>query len=346
MLHGSLTPPRTTLVLLHPADAEDPRETIRWLESRPATDHLHVRQDHQPHLARLARIASGRAVSLVLGGGGARGFAHLGVIQALRELNIAVDMVAASSIGAPLALSVALEFSDDEVVERSGSYFAGLKDYTIPVVAVLKGKAITERIYASTDGRDFEDCWVPFFCISTSVARAEDVVHHSGPMGPAIRASVSIPGVLPPVALDGDVLIDGATINNLPVDRMREANPTGTIIAIDVSRTDATPAASSFPPHTSGWKALPFRLRRSEPGSSPPRIGATLAASSLVGANQIKNRQLDEQIADLYLALDVHLALLDFSPTNARLGAKIGYEASFAALEAWRDGPDGPANAH
>lgn len=334
---GSPTPPRTTLVLLHPTDADDPRNTVRWLELRPVTDHLHIRRDHEPHLARLARLASGRAISLVLGGGGARGFAHIGVIQALRDLNIPVDMVGASSIGAPLALAVALEIGDDEVIERAVANFVRLKDYTIPVVAVLKGKAITEHIEAAVEGRDFEDCWVPFFCISTSIARAEDIVHRSGPMGPAIRASVSIPGVLPPVALDGDVLIDGATINNLPVDRMREANPTGTIIAIDVSRTDAPPTTSSFPPQTSGWRALVSGLRRSEPGSVPPKIGATLAASSLVGANQVKNRQLDEQIADLYLALDVHLALLDFSPKNVRLGARIGYEASFERLAAWRD---------
>lgn len=69
-----------------------------------------------------------------------------------------------------------------------------------------------------------------------------------------------------------------------------------------------------------------------------------VAASSLVGANQVKNRQLDEQIADLYLALDVDLALLDFSPENVRRGARIGYEASFAQLKAWWDEPAGPAH--
>ena len=335
---ASLAPPRTTLVLLHPLHAEKPTDTVRWLRGRPVADHLHVRRGDAAHVARLARFVSGRAVSLVLGGGGARGFAHLGVIRALRELGIPVDMVGASSIGSSMALFVAMEFGDEEMVAHAQSSFARLKDYTIPVVAVLRGRAITRTIEASTDGRDFEDCWVPFFCVSTSLTKAEDVVHRSGPMAPAIRASVSIPGVLPPVAFDGDVLIDGATINNLPVDRMREANPTGTIIAVDVSRTEVISAAIDFPPHVSGWSALRSRRKRSTDGASSHGIGATLMASSLVGANRLKNRQVLAQIADVYVSLDVQgLGLLDFSAENVVVGAQMGYERSFAQLRAWRD---------
>ncbi len=315
-----------------------PRDTIRWLESRPVTAHLHVRRQSEAHMGRLARIASGRAISLVLGAGGARGFAHLGVIQAMRELHIPIDMVAASSIGAPIAVAAAMEFSDRELVGRSASYFGGLKDYTIPIVAMLKGKAITQRIAASTEGRSFEDCWVPFFCVSASLTRSEDVVHRHGLMAPAIRASVSIPGVLPPVAIDGDLLIDGASVNGLPVDRMREANPTGTIIAIDPALADVVEAAGDLPFHVSGWAALLGRWRRVSRGSVTPGIGATLVAAGLVGANRDKHRQIEEHIADFYLPLDVRgLGLLDFSPETVQRGAAIGYESSLERLRTWRD---------
>ncbi len=339
LFRGSLAPPRTTLVLLHPQHSENPRDTARWLGSRPVTGHLHVRRQSEAHLARLARIASGRAIGLVLGAGGARGFAHLGVIQAMRELKIPIDMVAASSIGAPIAVVAAMEFGDEEIVERSASYFADLKDYTIPIVAVLRGRSITQHIAASTEGRSFEDCWVPFFCVSASLTKSEEVVHRRGPMAPAIRASVSIPGVLPPVALDGDLLVDGASVNGLPVDRMRELNPTGTIIAVDTSRADDGHSVGDLPLHVSGWAALIAKLRTAgHRGPAIPGIGATLVAAGLIGANRDKRRQIDEGIADFYLPLDVQgLGLLDFSPENVKRGAVIGYNSSIDRLRAWRD---------
>jgi predicted acylesterase/phospholipase RssA/CRP-like cAMP-binding protein len=334
----SATPPHTTLVLLHPDRADDPRSSVRWLEDRPVTDHLHVRRTSDSHMGRLARLVSGRALSLVLSGGGARGFAHLGVVRAMRELGIPVDMVAASSIGAPLAYYVAMEVPTDEMIERAAAGFASLKDYTVPVVAMLRGRAITRQIEESMEGHDFEDCWVPFFCVATSLSESEDVVLRHGPLAPAVRASVSIPGVLPPVAMDGRVLIDGASINNLPVDHMRNANPTGTIIAVDVSHAEAIPAGGDFPAQVSGWSVLMSRLTRHRRPTDVPRIGATLVASSLVGANHRKHRQLREEVADLYLALDVRdVGLLDFSAGNVRHGAMVGYVASFDQLQAWRD---------
>ena len=96
---------RWSLVLVHPHDTERPFGTSRWLDQCDADSVFHVRTGHQGDMARLVRILSGRAVGLVLGGGGARGFAHLGVLRALEELGIPVDMIGGTSIGAPIGSS-------------------------------------------------------------------------------------------------------------------------------------------------------------------------------------------------------------------------------------------------
>src|SRR5690606_36069897 len=105
--HGALAPP-AELVLLHTDAERPPRYTARWLEALAVREHHRVVEDRDVGYFRLARFLSGNAIGLVLAGGGARGFAHIGVIRALREAGIPVDVVGGTSIGSIIAGGVAL----------------------------------------------------------------------------------------------------------------------------------------------------------------------------------------------------------------------------------------------
>ncbi|MEJ2604825.1 MAG: cyclic nucleotide-binding domain-containing protein, partial [Gammaproteobacteria bacterium] len=227
--------PQRSLVLLHPTELDRPRGTARWLSARDVDGVYHVRRGNTGDADRLSRILAGRAVGLVLGGGGARGFAHLGVFRALEELGLPVDMIGGASIGAPVAIPTTWGCDAERARELVRSSFSSLLDYTLPVASLLSGRRITRNIYESMASWDIEDLWLPFFCVSTNLTAARTVVHSRGNLAHAVRASVAIPGVLPPVPHEGDLLVDGGVLNNLPIDVMRRVNPTGTVIAIDVA---------------------------------------------------------------------------------------------------------------
>ncbi len=94
-------------------------------------------------MKRLARILAGRAVGLVLSGGGARGFAHLGVLRALEELGVALDKVGGTSIGAPMAACPARGMTSSEALAEAKGGYGALRDYTLPLASVLSGRRIT-----------------------------------------------------------------------------------------------------------------------------------------------------------------------------------------------------------
>jgi predicted acylesterase/phospholipase RssA len=154
--------------------------TSRWLKDSSADGVFHVRRAHSSDLTRLARSLSGRAVSVVLGGGGARGFAHLGVLRALGELGVPVDILGGTSIGAAMAYAAAQGHSPEVaqgIVKRG---FRRLLDFTLPIASVLAGRRITAVIDKHCGDWDIEDLWVPFFCVSTNLTRGSTRVHRRG----------------------------------------------------------------------------------------------------------------------------------------------------------------------
>ena len=233
---------RIELVLLHDGSFEAGAAT-RWLEWLPVTLHHHIVEPAD--LARIARLLTRRGVGLVLSGGGARGFAHLGVIRALREARIPIDFVGGVSIGSIIAAGVAMGWSDEEMQVRYRRSFVAtnpVNDYTFPVVALTRGRKVTRLLKQEYGDILIEDLRQPFFCISANLTTGRAFEHRQGPLAHALRASVAIPGVMPPVICGDDILVDGATINNLPVDVMQRHAP-GLVIGSDVG-ADRTQCAS------------------------------------------------------------------------------------------------------
>jgi NTE family protein len=194
----------------------------------------HIQSGNDIH--RLARMLTGNAVGLVLSGGGARGFAHIGVIKALRESGIPIDHCGGTSIGSIVASGVAAGWDDEQLVKRFRRTFVDqnpIGDYTLPLISLASGRRVSRLLRREVGDIDVEDLALPFFCISADLATAGMVVHRSGPLWRCLRASVAIPGVLPPVFQDQQILVDGGLVNHLPVDVMRGFGR-GRVIGVDV----------------------------------------------------------------------------------------------------------------
>jgi predicted acylesterase/phospholipase RssA len=301
--------PKVSLALVHPADTELPSGTPRWLEPRALSSHHHVREGDQVTLDRLGRLLAGRGTSLVLGGGGARGFAHLGVLVVLEGAGVPVDMIGGTSIGAVMAAGPAMGWSAEHSRVVAIEQFRKMFDYTLPAVAVLKGERAAAKLRGAFGDTDITDLWIPYFCVSTNLTTAGAHYHDRGLLADAIRASIAIPGILPPVPLDGELLVDGAVLDNVPVDEMRRRNTTGRVLAIDVAPAEGPRVDHDYGLSVSGFRALLDRRR----GTGPPSMLATLVRASLIASVRDRDRVVRDRVADLYLDVTVDgSGLLDF----------------------------------
>lgn len=302
--------PKVSLALVHPTDTVLPSGTPRWLASRPLSSHHHVRVDDRVTIERLGRLLAGRGTSLVLGGGGARGFAHLGVLVVLDGAGVPIDMVGGTSIGAIMGAGSAMGWSAEEVRLLAVEQFRKIFDYTLPSVAVLKGERVATKLRKAFGDVDISDLWIPFFCVSANLTTAGASYHDRGPLVDAVRASIAIPGVLPPVPFGNELHVDGGVIDNMPVDEMRRRNPTGRVIAVDVAPARGPITDRDYGLSISGFRAALDRRR----GGTPPAMLATLVRSSLIASVRDRDRVVRDRVADLYLDVDVRdCGLLDFS---------------------------------
>jgi predicted acylesterase/phospholipase RssA/CRP-like cAMP-binding protein len=225
---------RNVMVLLHPT--REISRTSEWITVRNVDQHHHVRIGEQLDIERLGRIIAGTAIGLVLGGGGARGFAHAGVYRALCEHGIPIDWVGGSSMGAVFGAGIAMGWNPQKVEDEARISFVDenpFGDFTFPFVALLRGRRIDRLAQRSFSG-DIEDMLIPYFCVSSDLTAACLTVHERGQLWRAIRASVSLPGVLPPAVDKKHLAVDGGILNNLPIDIMRERS-VGNVIAVDLS---------------------------------------------------------------------------------------------------------------
>ena len=350
---------RCELLLLQPADRDLPRGTATWRSALPlVADHHHVhlssgvarsggagrevRARATPgDLDRVARFVAGKAVGLALGGGGPRGFAHLGVLRALEEAGIPIDLVGGTSIGSILGATWCLGWA---APTRAAKCRHALVDTprligpTLPILSFSSGRTLTrllrdERFFGDVH---IEDMWTRFFCVSANLSRARAVIHDGGELWHGVRASISLPGILPPVCHDGDLLVDGGVMNNVPVDevaaRLRAAGGRGRIISVDLEPQVDLEVLDPFPPDLSGWRVLASRLMPGAPRLRAPRLFEVVMRSAAVGG---KRAQQDTRAA-VEIDLDLHpptsgVGALDFKGGQAL--AEVGYRHTMEAIE-------------
>ncbi len=231
------TPPE--LLLIH-RQSSGPKYLPQHIELRNDLygTHHHVRSGDKADIGRLARFVAGTAVNIVLAGGGARGFAHIGVLRALREAGVPFDYIGGTSMGGIVAAGMAMDWSIDELTARVRDSFVDnkpLSDFTLPLIALFRGANVSRLLQKHFGDTRIEDLARPFFCVSSDLTSGRDYVHRNGLLWRALRASVALPGILPPVTAEGGhLLVDGGVMNNLPVDVMAQ-EARGPIIAVDVS---------------------------------------------------------------------------------------------------------------
>lgn len=268
------------LLLLHPHGKNGEVPERFALKTGQFESHHHIRLGRDDDVRRLARFISGRAVGLVLGGGGARGFAHIGVIKALKEAQMPFDYLGGVSMGAIIAAGLAAEWDTKELSDRMRAAFVTsnpLSDFTLPLIALVRGKKVSTLLREHFGDMKIEELAKPFFCISSDLTSGRVHEHRGGLLWRALRASVALPGILPPVAHHGHLLVDGGVMNNLPVDVMRARN-VGPIIASDVTgEVDLTVRDNRYGERPV-WSLLWQRMR------GTPSIVTILMRSGTVGS--------------------------------------------------------------
>lgn len=226
---------------------------------------------------RVARAVAGRSVGVVMSGGGARAYAHIGAVKALRERHVPIDFLGGASMGAVIAACVAMGWDDQEIEMRVRDAFVSsnpLGDHVLPVVALTRGKRVEERLKRHFGDTLIEDMDIPFFCTSSEMTRGVTRIHRRGLLRDALRATISLPGILPPVVTMGDLLVDGAVMNNFPTDLMNSLHR-GVTIGIDVAREGTiSPDAFDNPPGFMSW------VWRHGFRSAPPIVSLLMRAAT------------------------------------------------------------------
>lgn len=279
------------LILLHHDGERPATRTLEWKYAADAARVFHWHGMDGEDCRRLARVMAGRSVGLVLSGGGARAYAHIGVIRALREANCPIDFVGGASMGAIVAAGVACGWDDAEMDRRIRKAFVEtnpLSDYRLPVVGLVKGHKVDARLKEHYDDQMIEDLKLPFFAVSTNLTQGTFQVHTEGLLREALRATISLPGILPPFVSHKQVLVDGAVLNNFPVDVMRDMHR-GRIIGVDVAVAPEGLKADDFvnPPGFIGW-TLKHGFK-----SAPP-IANLLMRAATISVDPNKHRNITD----------------------------------------------------
>uniref|UniRef100_A0A1A8C2H2 lysophospholipase n=2 Tax=Nothobranchius kadleci TaxID=1051664 RepID=A0A1A8C2H2_NOTKA len=289
MLEGSAVRAQKQLVLLHREDGLPPQGTVHWLNMRSwISRHLHLScprrvfskrslpkllelyqrvfekpADRHSDFSRLARILTGNAIALILGGGGARGCSQVGILRALCESGIPVDLIGGTSIGSLMGALYAEDRSHTRMRIRAREWamemtskFRKALDFTYPWASMFTGAAFNSSISNVFKSKQIEDLWITYFNITTDITASAMRVHTDGSLWRYVRASMSLSGYLPPLCdpKDGHLLMDGGYINNLPADVARSMGAK-VVIAIDVGSRDET-NLTNYGDSLSGWWVL------------------------------------------------------------------------------------------
>jgi NTE family protein len=337
---GAVFHRRRELVLLHEGHDPPPGSTSPMLAGGLYGQHHHVRLDIHADVDRLARLLTGHAVGVVMAGGGARAFTHIGVVKALRASGVPIDLVGGTSMGAIVAAGVASRWPDEELVERFRIAFVKnnpLSDYTLPLISLYAGRRVTRLLRLAFGEKEIEDLILPFYCVTANLTTSNADVHTVGKLWRWLRASVAIPGVIPPFNEAGEVHVDGGVINNFPVREMRRLGR-GVTIGVDIDTGGALAAGAGVTEPWSAWQFFRRLIWKRNETLPIPSIVRILLRSALVASTA--RAQEDRQAADLLIVPPMnHIDLLDWTSFDAAI--ELGYRTTMEALDKARAQPTG-----
>jgi NTE family protein len=249
-------------------------------------------------------------------------------MRALQAARLPVDAIGATSIGAVIGAGWAAGWTYAEMKQRVQRSFVAtnpLGDYTLPFLSLVAGRRVNRLLRAEFGETHIEDLQLPYFCVSANLTTGQAAVHRYGPLWLWLRASIAIPGVLPPLFAQGQVHVDGATINNLPVDIMRD-NLDATIVAVDVGADRTFEAQGEMTEVPQIWRLLPW-LRRERPRVNILQI---LLRSGMI--NSAASTIAQRELADLVLKPPLErIDLLDWKSFDRAI--ELGYRYASEMLD-------------
>jgi NTE family protein len=277
------SPAPTDLILLQEPNCAAPVGSSAWTKALAPVRLFHVRRRRQSDIDRMARVLAGQAVALVLSGGAARAYAHVGAIRALHEADVPIDFVGGVSMGAVIGAGIGMGWDDRELDRHIRKAFvesSPLDDIAVPIIAMTRGDKVRERLAEHFGDRTVCDLWLPFFCGSTNLTTGAYRVYRQGLVRDVLLASLSLPGVMPPVIVGEDVLVDGAVLNNFPADIMRTLH-NGPIIGVDVGRGRSIEARDVQTP-----KSIIRWILSGDWRNGPPIVSLLMRAATVTAARE------------------------------------------------------------
>lgn len=319
----ALVRPRLHAVFRH-TSAPPYRGAEAVLAVWPVAEWHHVRKSEPASLARLARVLGSEEVSLVLGGGGARGLSHLGVIQELADRGIPVDRISGTSIGALVGALWALHRDSATVAEQLRHHLAAksgkLHDFTLPVVSFIGARRYTKVIRKMFGDELFENFPTDFHCVSCNLTQGVAVVHDTGLAWDWIVTSMSLPGFAPPRLVNGELLTDGGVLENLPT-RQALRRARGPVIAVDLKPSSDLRCNPALSGRRHGLRAWRHGL---------PKVAQILRRASVVQGDQLRPAALGR--ADLAIQPEVgQFGMFDWHRMDEIVAA--GRDAARKALD-------------
>jgi predicted acylesterase/phospholipase RssA len=324
-----------TLLVAHPGHTQRPRDTRAWLDAGRFERVLHLRNGDAATHERAARLLAGRGHGLALSGGGARGLAHIGVMQAFRDRGVPIDCIGGTSMGALQAgmYAMGLDLPETLACNRRVIGARPFRAFTLPLISLVASRRRDECIHATYGDLQIEDLWLPFIAVSTDLHSAQARVHERGPLGLAVAASASIPGLLVPVTEGERVLVDGGVVNNLPADLVK-ARCGGTLFASKVAPSDDVRAPpGGFP---SAWAVLAHRLLPWRQPLAVPTLAGLMVRTLTVGGEHHMQRVAEH--VDVSIEPDVdRYGMMQFEALPELVAA--GATAAHRVLQAWAAAP-------
>jgi predicted acylesterase/phospholipase RssA/CRP-like cAMP-binding protein len=315
------------LLVVHQGSRSKSTGAAAALTTAPYNHHHHLLLGAPADFARIARHLTGRRIGLVLGGGGARGFAHIGVLRAAMALGIPIDEIGGTSIGALLAAQWAAGVSLDDMIashRRGWSAYNPHKAYTLPLIGLVRASAMRRMLDEMLGAQLFEDCVIESFACSCNLNIPGVAIHRRGSLVNACMASMAIPGLGPAVTMpDRSLHVDGGLVSNLPARHLRSPR----IIVSDVSSVQIHPSGYEQTP--SAWQILRDRFRPVADRPYYSSLANTLVVSTLVGS--VREGQRISEIADVFVRPPIaQVSLFEFHRLDEAVEA--GYREGMTSL--------------
>ena len=250
-----------------------------------------------------------------------------------------IDIIGGNSIGAYVSSIYATGYAKGwdvkTMIKATSKVFSRWQYHLTPPIASIFADGILVHDIKECVGSDIqiEDLWIPFFCVSSNLTRSEVKTHSTGPLWRAVRVSGGFPAVVPPVVFDGDLHVDGALLNNLPIDVMSQMCDGGKVIAIDVSPIVDMGENETFGDTLSGWDMIYSKLNPFAEEIKMPGLPTIMQRSAEIGA-VLQLKGIVEKLTDVYISMPVeHFDILGFGEADNIV--QVGYNEAQIRIIPW-----------